>query len=230
MNFQSKKTALVILGITALVLSRVLFFFFHDPEGPNLVVVIGMAVIMYLLSLVSYLFNLSNRKKFLLGIFVQLVVMIGVYFCLHTQPRNGSVGQQPVQLTDGRQCYAYTQEASSTAPYTVHEFLDITIKGNSVSGTKRGDQSGPDMTNGYSGTFTGTVEYSPSNPSGQVTGIFAYTIEGSKNKEEEIYQANLTGLQKMRYPLIERKGVLVPDLTQQASILLYPRVECEGSN
>ncbi len=36
----SKKTSLLILGTTSVVCSRVMFSFFNDPEGPNLLVVI----------------------------------------------------------------------------------------------------------------------------------------------------------------------------------------------
>jgi uncharacterized membrane protein HdeD (DUF308 family) len=54
MNFNSKKTTLVILGIVSLILSRVVFFFINDPEGPNLVVVIGLAAIIYTISLLAH--------------------------------------------------------------------------------------------------------------------------------------------------------------------------------
>lgn len=46
----SKKISLLILFITSLVCSRTMFLFFNDPEGPNLLVVTGVAVIVYFLS------------------------------------------------------------------------------------------------------------------------------------------------------------------------------------
>lgn len=82
MFFKSKKTPLLILGITAIVCSRMLFLFFKDPEGPNLLVVMGTAGMVYFLSLAVYLFNFSGPKKFLLAILIQLIIVTGFYFCL----------------------------------------------------------------------------------------------------------------------------------------------------
>lgn len=84
MYFKSKKTLLLILGVTSIACSRVLFLFFNDPEGPNLLVVMGMAAIVYLASLMVYLFHLSTTdlRKFLLAISIQIVVVTGLYFLL----------------------------------------------------------------------------------------------------------------------------------------------------
>ncbi|HTH92879.1 MAG TPA: Ser-Thr-rich GPI-anchored membrane family protein [Candidatus Paceibacterota bacterium] len=127
-------------------------------------------------------------------------------------------------LQDGRQCYTYSHDATKDAPYTTHEKLDITINGNTVTGTKTGTQEGPDMTNGYNGTFVGTVK------GNAIDAVYSYTIEGSKNKEEELFQTNQTGLEQLRYPLISKNGMLVPDTAKQSEILLYPRVECDPSD
>ncbi len=51
MHFKSKRTLFLILGIASLVFSRVLFLFVNDPEGPNLLVVVGLAVIIFLIFL-----------------------------------------------------------------------------------------------------------------------------------------------------------------------------------
>ncbi len=85
MNLKSKKTSLVILGITALVCSRILFSLFNDPEGPNLLVVIGMALILYFLSLVIYVrnFSVTDSKKLFLAILIQVLLVTGFYFCLN---------------------------------------------------------------------------------------------------------------------------------------------------
>lgn len=83
MNFNSKKTSLLILGITSLVCSRVMFLFFSDPEGPNLLIVIVTAVVVYFLSLAAYLFNFSIPKKLLLAIFIQIIIVTGLYFYLN---------------------------------------------------------------------------------------------------------------------------------------------------
>ena len=132
--------------------------------------------------------------------------------------------QQNISLVDGRQCYAYNHEATTVEPYTVNEFLDININAGKVTGTKTGSQKGPDMTNGYTGTITGTIA------NNIITDIFSYTIEGSKNKEHEIYRAGKTGIEKMRYPLIEKNGALVPDTIKEFTILSYGRVGCTPSN
>ncbi len=84
MYFKSKKTPLLILGITAIVCSRALFSFFNDPEGPNLLVVTVMALIIYCVSLPVYLYSSSSVgfKRLLLAIFIQLLLVIVLYFCL----------------------------------------------------------------------------------------------------------------------------------------------------
>jgi len=65
--FKSNKTLLLILGATSILCSRVMFLLFNDPEGPNLLVVTGMAVIVYFLSLAVYLFSAptTSLKKLL---------------------------------------------------------------------------------------------------------------------------------------------------------------------
>jgi hypothetical protein len=78
MHLKSKKTSLIILAITALMLSRLMFVFFNDPEGPNLLVVTVAAAIVYFLSLIAYVYNLSESKKLLLAIFIQIVVVTGL--------------------------------------------------------------------------------------------------------------------------------------------------------
>lgn len=82
MNLTSKKTSLLLLAITALILSRAMFFFFKDPEGPNLLVVAVMAAIIYAPSLLAYKLNLSQVKKLLVAFLFQILVTIVVYFCL----------------------------------------------------------------------------------------------------------------------------------------------------
>lgn len=132
--------------------------------------------------------------------------------------------QPNLTLTDGRQCYTYNHEATKAEPYTVNEFLDITISGKNVTGAKAGTQKGPDMTNGYSGTITGTLA------NNIITDVYSYTVEGAKNKEQEIYRTGKTGIEKLHYPLIEEKGILVPDVTKEFNAMLYARVGCTASN
>ncbi|MEI8175196.1 MAG: hypothetical protein WCG28_04575, partial [bacterium] len=139
-------------------------------------------------------------------------------------PASPPVVQPNITLKDGRQCYAFSHEATSTEPYTSNEFLDINISGTKVTGTKNGTQKGPDLTNGYTGTIVGTLKENT------ITDIYSYVVEGSAGKEKEIYQASKTGIEKLRYPLVEEKGILVPDLTKPYQNLSYSRVGCTSSN
>ena len=126
-------------------------------------------------------------------------------------------------FTEGRKCYAYSHAATADAPYAVNEWLDITISGDKVTGTKSGTQKGPDMTNGYQGTISGSVV------GGIMNAVFAYTVEGSANKEQEIYHASADGLEKYRYPLLEQGGMLVPDQTKDYTKLNYVHTDCKQS-
>jgi hypothetical protein len=85
MYFKSKKIALLILGIASLLCSRILFLFFNDPEGPNLLVVVGMAVILYAPSSAVYLLNsrAAAQKRLLLATLTQLLIAAGFYFWLN---------------------------------------------------------------------------------------------------------------------------------------------------
>ena len=171
-----------------------------------------------------------NKKLLILTL--AILVIVASYFIFRKKQINLVVvdpgAKEPVQevmkLVDGRQCYTYSHEATADAPYATTEFIDMTIAGKVVTGSKKGTQKGPDMTNGYTGTIEGTLA------DNTITDVFSYTIEGSKNKEKEIFQAGLTGIEKLRYPLKEEKGILIPDTTKEFSILKYARVGCEPSN
>lgn len=85
MHLKSKRISLLILGVTALVFSRVMFSLFHDSEGPNLLVVIGTALIVYLLSWIMFkrvpdVFN--PLQKLFITILIQVVIVTAFYFCL----------------------------------------------------------------------------------------------------------------------------------------------------
>jgi len=167
-------------------------------------------------------------KKIIIIVGIVLVIILGLLFLKSRKPIQISPTpdnvNKVVDLKDGRQCYTYDHEANVTEPYTVNEFIDIVINGANVTGTKRGTQSGPDMTNGYTGTMTGTLDKNT------ITSVFSYIVEGSHNQEKEIYRASETGIEKLRYPLLEGKGILVPDTTKEPTILLYARVGCTASN
>ena len=173
-------------------------------------------------------------KRILIVIGIAALCIGGVILFMHykqiqsaiTPVAVPAVPTQVSLLKDGRQCYTYDHEATPDAPYTVHEFIDMTVSGTAITGTKTGTQVGPDMTNGYSGTITGTVA------NNMISDVFSYTVEGSKNKEEEIYRVrpDQIGIEKLRYPLIEQGDMLVPDTTKDSTVVLYARVGCTASD
>ena len=120
-----------------------------------------------------------------------------------------------------KECFSREQIATEESPYTVQEFIELNIDGESVSGEKTGNQSGPDMTNGYEGSLSGKIS------DDKIEVIFSYSIEGSDQKEKEEYVLKTGELVKQRYPLIESEdGVLVPDKTKEASLVIYKKVDC----
>ena len=86
MHVNFKNSSLLILAITAVVCSRIMFAFFHDPEGPNLLVVTGMASVIFLVSSAVYLSNvfpsLTGFKRSSATIFIQIFVATGFYLGL----------------------------------------------------------------------------------------------------------------------------------------------------
>jgi hypothetical protein len=83
MSSVSKRISLLILGVTSLLTSRVIFFFINDPEGPNLVVVTGLALIIYLLTFGAFSFlPLSGIKRLLLTICIQIIIVAVLYLLL----------------------------------------------------------------------------------------------------------------------------------------------------
>lgn len=56
MHLQSKKIALVVVGVVSFVCSRAVFFLINDPGGSNLVVVTGLSAIIYCIFLAVYFY------------------------------------------------------------------------------------------------------------------------------------------------------------------------------
>lgn len=80
MLVKSNKVSLLILGIVSLLLSRASFFFINDPEGPNLVVVIGFAAVLFALSLAVSSF--TPAKRLVPVIFIEIIIAAAFYFLL----------------------------------------------------------------------------------------------------------------------------------------------------
>lgn len=82
--FKSKKISLIILAVTAIICSRTVFFLFNDPEGPNPIVIAGLALAIYFLSFPAYIFSPFKIKGItrLSGVIcIQLLLAIGTYIC-----------------------------------------------------------------------------------------------------------------------------------------------------
>ncbi len=85
MDLNSKKTALIILGATAIICSRLLFFLFNDPEGPDLLIVVGLAMAFYFLSVAIYTFTpaaIRSIKRLLMAICTQVLSAIVLWFLM----------------------------------------------------------------------------------------------------------------------------------------------------
>lgn len=83
--FKSKKISLLLLAATALSISRMLFFLFNDPEGPNLLIVTVLALVLYTISAVAYLFapaKIGGIARLLTVVGIQLLVVLVLYFCM----------------------------------------------------------------------------------------------------------------------------------------------------
>lgn len=81
MNLKSEKSALLILAITSLILSRALFLFFNDPEGPNVLIVSVVAVVIFGVSLSAYVLKrpTTQRSRLLGAMLAQVVAVGGLY-------------------------------------------------------------------------------------------------------------------------------------------------------
>lgn len=94
MYFKSKKVSLLILVVTAMVCSRTMFWFFDDPEGPNLLIVTVTAGLIYGISMMVYarhsftkvLVPLTGLTRLLLAILVQIITASVFYFILINIP------------------------------------------------------------------------------------------------------------------------------------------------
>lgn len=77
---------LLLLAITAAMCSRVTFALFDDPEGPNLVVVSGLGLVILLISLTVYFSGFFSEvrglKRAAGAIPIQLIVAAAFYLAL----------------------------------------------------------------------------------------------------------------------------------------------------
>ena len=52
--------SLVILAITSIASAKAIFTLINDPEGPNLLVVVGLAAVLYIITSAIYLSKLTS--------------------------------------------------------------------------------------------------------------------------------------------------------------------------
>jgi len=81
MQLTPRRKSLLLLGITASVCSRTLFFLFHDSEGPNLLIVTVLAVILFVASFLVWRFipATTASKKLRFAICTQVLIVAGLY-------------------------------------------------------------------------------------------------------------------------------------------------------
>lgn len=165
-------------------------------------------------------------KKNIISILIILIVLVVGFFVLRERREKQSDSNINDEIFassyQSRACYEYNHQATTDEPYTNYEFIDINKNGNDISGIKKGTQSGPDMSNGYEGTLLGTINNDMMNV------VFSYVIEGSKQKEKEIYRVEDNSLVKIRYVLTEEDGILVPDLSSEAKEIVYQKTACQS--
>lgn len=163
------------------------------------------------------------NKKLIIGILI-----VGVGLILYKVSDRESVMSVVVGVPFAKSreyCFGRVQEATTDAPYRVEEHMQLSRVRREITGTKSGTQVGPDMTNGYEGTMTGGMV------GDHLEFTYAYTIEGSQQKEVEHYLIDGSNLVKQRYVLREKKRngeiVLVPDTSSTPTLSTYTSESCE---
>lgn len=163
--------------------------------------------------------------KKILTIVALVVIVAGAAFVVwkHQMAKKATT---EVALSESRPyCFTRLQEATPDAPYRVEEHMSLTRVRDQITGTKSGTQSGPDMTNGFTGTLKGEAE------DGYLELVYSYTIEGSAQKELEVYTIAGADLVKQRYALdIAKKDgeeILIPNLTSEPTLQVYTAEPCK---
>lgn len=166
-------------------------------------------------------------KKTLVIILILVVMIVGLVYLFSVMNKKSEEENSNAKVVENpEQCFMYKHASTEAEPYVVSEFIKLKIEDGLVDGTKTGTQSGPDMTNGYSGTLTGSITEDT------IDVVYTYTIEGSTGQEKEIYKVrkDLGGIEKLRYPLVEGKDMLIPDMTKDFRTLFYASVACTAGN
>ena len=133
--------------------------------------------------------------------------------------------------TTGKYCFSRSQRATADAPYSVEEHVVFNFAGVKVTGTKIGTmKNGSYMVDGYEGTLEGSTISNGDKKEMELT--YTYTIEGSKNRELEVYAFFNKNLVKKRWVLKEAKingeSILVPDYVGEPKLIMYEFEQCSS--
>ena len=87
MNLKAMTATPIVLVITAFLCSRVVLVSLDDPEGPNLLVIALLALVIYFAALLPFrlvlvLTHSIGPRRILLGFLVQVVIAGVLYFAL----------------------------------------------------------------------------------------------------------------------------------------------------
>jgi hypothetical protein len=155
---------------------------------------------------------------------VTLVAGIGFVLFFRYYPRHNTDNSQNTagikKEMSTEQCYYRSTAKTEKEPFSVEEYIQLKFNGDAVTGTKFGFQDGPGYSNGYNGSLSGIKN------SSELTLDYSYTVEGSKNVEQEIYTVTDKGIEKMQYKLIEKNGKLVPDKSSLVKNISYSPFSC----
>jgi len=78
MHFDSRRMSLVILAITSIASAKAIFTLINDPEGPNLLVVVGLAAVNYIVASAIYRSKLTSA----LTVPARLAASVGFQICV----------------------------------------------------------------------------------------------------------------------------------------------------
>ena len=78
--FKSRNVSFLILAIVSSVTSRLVFAYWADPEGGNLLVVTGLSVVLFALTLAVYysLGRLTGLPRLLVAVGIQVLLAVGL--------------------------------------------------------------------------------------------------------------------------------------------------------
>ncbi len=166
--------------------------------------------------------RLSRQGKIVVwGIILIFLAIFIMRFYANTPVQEIVVEPIAFVATPGTYCFSRNQIATPDEPYSAEEHIVLHIADDkTVSGTKTGNQAGPDMTNGYTGTLSGAL----TDNTMELT--YAYTVEGSSAKELEVYVMDTSTLTKKRWVLVEQDKVLVPDRVGDPKLIVYTKENC----